>query len=77
MDIDIIEENEQQYESARLSGKRPATLPVDEAHPFELETISSGYSGEGVPLCMQLEAHCPQDDVLLNDTFRLYRSAKH
>lgn len=79
MDMDIIEENEQQYELAKLAGKRPATLPVDEAHPFELETISTGYSGEAVSydICVRLETHYPQGDVLLNDTFRLYRNAKH
>ena len=55
MDMDIIEENEQQYESLKLLGKRPATLPVDETHPFELETISSGYSGEAAPSCVRLQ----------------------
>ena len=71
MDMDVIEENDQQYQSLRLSGKRPATLPVDEAHPFELETISSGYSGKAVPLSARRSmAHHPQVDVPLNDTFR-------
>ncbi|KZT64455.1 PCI-domain-containing protein [Daedalea quercina L-15889] len=58
MDIDIIEENVPQFESIKLAGKRP--LAVDEAHPFELEIISSGYSGRSaVERYIQVISQCP------------------
>jgi len=55
-----MDENEQQYDSAKVAGKRPATLPADDAHPFDLEIISSGYSGRSaVERYIQVISLCP------------------
>ncbi|OBZ76758.1 COP9 signalosome complex subunit 1b, partial [Grifola frondosa] len=44
MDIDIIEENEQMSTNFKASGKKPMVVPVDDAHPFDLEAYISSYS---------------------------------
>ncbi|GBE83515.1 G protein pathway suppressor 1 [Sparassis latifolia] len=62
MDIDIVEENEQQLqpEPVKVTGKRPANLPVDEAHPFDLEAYISSYKGRTyVDRLVQIIALCP------------------
>ena len=71
MDIDIVEENEQQLqpEPVKVTGKRPANLPVDEAHPFDLEAYISSYKGPWlsvrlsvlIPLCSLLSLRAFQD----------------
>ena len=48
MDIDIIDEEMPQIYSSKAAGKRPR-VPVDDAHPFELETYISSYSGSLAP----------------------------
>ncbi|PCH37462.1 PCI-domain-containing protein [Wolfiporia cocos MD-104 SS10] len=45
MDVDIIEDAEQQPETTKSAGKRPLSLPVDDAHPFELDAFCSSYTG--------------------------------
>ncbi|KAI0922627.1 hypothetical protein AcV5_009551 [Taiwanofungus camphoratus] len=59
MDIDIADETEQQHDGHRSYGKRPV-LPVDEAHPFDLEAYSSSYKGRSaVDRLTQIIALCP------------------
>ncbi|KAI0672247.1 G protein pathway suppressor 1 [Trametes maxima] len=45
MDIDIIDDEVVAQVQSKAAGKRPARLLVDEAHPFELDTYISSYSG--------------------------------
>ncbi|KAI0649873.1 G protein pathway suppressor 1 [Trametes meyenii] len=45
MDIDIIEDDSIAQLASKSAGKRPVRLLVDEAHPFELDTYISSYSG--------------------------------
>ncbi|THH29828.1 hypothetical protein EUX98_g4379 [Antrodiella citrinella] len=46
MDIDTIDENElAALQTPKSTGKRPNVLPVDEAHPFDLEAYISSYTG--------------------------------
>ena len=33
------------FQSQKAVGKRPAVLPVDDAHPFDLENYISSYTG--------------------------------
>jgi hypothetical protein len=46
MDIDQIEEAQA---AAPLQPRRTFTVPVDDAHPFDLEGYISNYSGEPNP----------------------------
>ncbi|KAH9903344.1 G protein pathway suppressor 1 [Cubamyces lactineus] len=62
MDVDIIEEEQHlaQTQSSRLAGKRPIRVPVDDAHPFELETYISSYSGRTyVERLLHIMSVCP------------------
>lgn len=45
MDIDVMEENEASLDASRAGGRHTTALPVDEAHPFDLEAYIGGYSG--------------------------------
>ncbi len=51
MDVDIIDEEMTQIYSSKAAGKRPR-VPVDDAHPFELEMYISSYSGALAPAMM-------------------------
>lgn len=47
MDVDPIEEVEMSYHGETSSSSRGhRAVIVDDAHPFDLETFISGYSGE-------------------------------
>ena len=48
MDVDIIDEEMPQIYTSKAAGKRPR-VPVDDAHPFELETYIGSYSGSLTP----------------------------
>ncbi|KAM5536787.1 hypothetical protein V8D89_009505 [Ganoderma adspersum] len=59
MDIDIIDEEMTQIYSSKAAGKRPR-VPVDDAHPFELETYISSYSGRTyVDRLLHIMSACP------------------
>ena len=45
MDIDRVEEA-QNGSSSTPPTKRQIVLPVDDAHPFDLESYSSNYTGQ-------------------------------
>ncbi|KAH8101716.1 PCI-domain-containing protein [Cristinia sonorae] len=46
MDVDLIDETEgHAFVIQKSAGKRPQVLPIDDAHPFDLEAYISGYSG--------------------------------
>lgn len=49
MDIEIDDFEQSGYAgtmaSTKLVDKRPSIVPVDEAHPFDLDAYISGYSG--------------------------------
>ncbi|CAL1709729.1 unnamed protein product [Somion occarium] len=47
MDIDLIDETDFPNYS-KSTGKRPAFVPVDDAHPFDLEAYISTYTGKTV-----------------------------
>ncbi|KAI8989078.1 G protein pathway suppressor 1 [Trametes punicea] len=63
MDVDIIEEEQQmmsQSHGSRLAGKRPLRITVDEAHPFEIETYISSYTGRTyVDRLLHIMSVCP------------------
>lgn len=44
MDIDVLDI--QLGYSALSAGKKPTLAPVDDAHPFDLESYISAYSGQ-------------------------------
>ncbi|KXN81035.1 COP9 signalosome complex subunit 1 [Leucoagaricus sp. SymC.cos] len=58
MDVDLIDElvaTQQQQQP-----KRPAIVPVDDAHPFDLESYISGYSGRtAIDRLIQIVKLCP------------------
>ncbi|TBU25696.1 PCI-domain-containing protein [Dichomitus squalens] len=59
MDIDIIDDDMSQAYTHRAIGKRPR-VPVDDAHPFELETYISSYSGRTyVDRLIHIMSICP------------------
>jgi len=87
MDIDILEENEQhsQADAGKASGKRPSVLPVDEAHPLDLENYIQSYSGRtAIERLAQIITLCPSiatqalqaalKDVFTMRDVNLYRS---
>ena len=39
---------------AKAEGKKPLAVPVDEAHPFDLEAYDASYSGELLSRCYAL-----------------------
>lgn len=51
MDVDIVEDSKIQ-EGTSSSDKKFIVLPVDEAHPFDLESYISNYSGENHIRCL-------------------------
>ena len=51
MDVDIIDEEMTQIYPSKAAGKRPR-VPVDDAHPFDLEAYISSYSGALIPSLM-------------------------
>lgn len=48
MDIDTVDENETPAESQKAAGKKPLSLPVDDAHPLDLDAITSSYTGPSI-----------------------------
>jgi COP9 signalosome complex subunit 1 len=51
MDIDILETLPGYNNSnTQSSGRKPFIAPVDDAHPFDLESYISGYSGQSKSL---------------------------
>ncbi|TCD63420.1 hypothetical protein EIP91_005419 [Steccherinum ochraceum] len=60
MDVDLIDETEVNPQSQKSAGKRPAILPIDDAHPFDLEAYISSYTGRtAVDRLIYLIAQCP------------------
>lgn len=57
MEIDSIDEGEVvALQSQKSAGKRPSILPIDEAHPFDLEAYISGYKGT-FPISLSIPRH--------------------
>lgn len=50
MDIDVIEDPEYLVSSAKVYGKKPSFVPIDDAHPFDLESYISAYAGTNIIL---------------------------
>jgi COP9 signalosome complex subunit 1 len=46
MDIDLAESPPVHSSLPHSNGRKPFTAPVDDAHPFDLDSYISGYSGE-------------------------------
>lgn len=46
MDVDPIEEVEMSYRGETSSSRGHGAVIIDDAHPFDLDTFISGYSGE-------------------------------
>ncbi|KAI0767344.1 PCI-domain-containing protein [Fomes fomentarius] len=59
MDVDIIEEDVPHTYTVKTVGKR-SRIPVDDAHPFEIEAYISGYSGRSyVERLLHIMSICP------------------
>jgi COP9 signalosome complex subunit 1 len=48
MDIDV-DETMQSMSTVPGNTKKPMTLPIDDMHPFELESYISNYTGSPAP----------------------------
>jgi COP9 signalosome complex subunit 1 len=59
MDIDRVEET-QHGSSSTQPTRRQIALPVDDAHPFDLESYSSNYTGRtSIERLIHIMVHCP------------------
>ncbi|OSX58352.1 hypothetical protein POSPLADRAFT_1154048 [Postia placenta MAD-698-R-SB12] len=60
MDVDTVDENETPAESQKAAGKKPLSLPVDDAHPLDLDAITSSYTDRSiVERLVHITAACP------------------
>jgi len=59
MDVDRVEETQHGSSSTQLT-KKQVVLPVDDAHPFDLESYSLNYTGRAsVDRLIHIMIHCP------------------
>ncbi|KZT00714.1 G protein pathway suppressor 1 [Laetiporus sulphureus 93-53] len=84
MDVDSVEEGEVHGETVRRNGRHPTRLPVDDAHPFDLEAYCASYSGRSlvdrmiivIQLCPTLAVQalqCALQTVFKMRDVKLYR----
>src|SRR2546422_880687 len=71
MDVDLTDE--QVAAAAQQQAKRPSVVPVDDAHPFDLESYISGYTGMSAALC-HTQQSLTRDTLLRDDRPRSNRS---
>ena len=51
MDIDTIDDTDFiSITTTKSWGKKPSQVPIDDAHPFDLESYISAYSGMNIAL---------------------------
>ncbi|KAF8801237.1 PCI-domain-containing protein [Phlegmacium glaucopus] len=60
MDIDRVEEAQHGGSSSTQPTRKQIVLPVDDAHPFDLESYSSNYTGRtSIERLIHIMLHCP------------------
>lgn len=81
MDVDMADDTIQspiQATQAKLEGKKPMLVTVDDVHPFDLEQYISAYSGELKTLCTGVQwMVISQYNIGRTAVYRLFHIIEH